>query len=1200
MPPSIRLLQERSELAAKYLENLVTYRYDRDTIDILRAELDDFTRVDDNKDSNIASQKRLSQIEYHLAKANNLYYKRKFQEALKEYKYVQALVHKMLDPGIKPGVFRNPKFDIAINPAVFEPLLKASLQMVEVMTPPAYKDVFVSGVALPADVLKSTELASAAGVMPATGMDRPGHNAMMTGIEYAQRGEWAKSELFFKQALKSIGQAGTPEKKASKATLELNLGYVLAQQGKLAEAQKSLSLAGSGFKAAKDPVGEARAVLSTAAILSRKGNLAGAEKTVADAAKMLEKLEITGPAATTATTAVAARRLASPARRVVSPTVARSIAAASASATVSPSSTAAIVAEKQLEKADLAMMMKVPGMTDDGWVTGKLESSIESAQKNAITKQAGLLNGDNVVTVQWKGNESIDAKKITTEFYTKRAASKNFSEVVFTYAIKADLAVKLPHLYFYTLPVCIGDCYHNLGEYSKALQQYKKASEYKFINASYEVPSLWLKVAQNYLQWGNALFKDEDVQEALNVYSNIIKPDDSVRAASLLYSGKLNAYGTKVAAMIADVENAESSTLNPAVTGLVIDARTQLKKIAAGLDFYGFPANYVPIFKFEYLQSVAQYFAQQAIQAERQYIDFTNRGENEEMTRQQLQDSVELGKAEVALADKEVEYAKAELDVTEENLEYAEQRIKNAKDSKAQYADVSYELTALDAASVFASGPEGYKVSYTYYSPSEGKNVTLSGSDAYKVMEDAAWRKGMLSREMELANMQRHINELEQAKQVAKEQKEAAQKRVEVAEEQRKMAKLHEQQAKEMLSSFESQLFTPEVWFQLASHMRYISNVYLARAIGVAKKMEKAYEFETGELLKIIKNSYNTNILSGLLAADYLLKDIDYFTFHLIQATKSKDIPLKQTLSLASLVPAAFSTTFKETGRLEFETSLEDFDMAYPGAYLRKIKKVEVIIEGLLPPGGVTGTLRNSGLSRDRKATGQEFFRVQPKEVMFISQYNVRQDFGIFPPDNKVLGVFENCGVATSWALELPPSSNDLNYQTISDVKVIVYYTARHDRLLEANIKPKLPKTGQGSMAVPFRVLFPDEFFAFLDSGELNFELVAADLPYNERNHVVRGLAVKVSTEQGTTAKGITVEVVHDGGTSGKKATDKDGIIKMDKDEASNPLNAFEGKKLTAPWTIRITKDDNPGLDLKKIKDVFMFAEYGFDYRETA
>src|SRR5690606_16776048 len=150
-------------------------------------------------------------------------------------------------------------------------------------------------------------------------------------------------------------------------------------------------------------------------------------------------------------------------------------------------------------------------------------------------------------------------------------------------------------------------------------------------------------------------------------------------------------------------------------------------------------------------------------------------------------------------------------------------RLKNAKDHKDQFADISYEITALDAATVFASGPEGYKVSYTYYSPSEGKNVTLSGSDAYKVMEDAAWKKGMLSREMELSNMERNIAELNEHKQLAEAQLEAGQINVDVAKQQQKIAEMNKKHSQELLNSFESQIFTPEVWFQRGSRMLYIS-----------------------------------------------------------------------------------------------------------------------------------------------------------------------------------------------------------------------------------------------------------------------------------------------------------------------------------------------------------------------------------------
>jgi hypothetical protein len=50
--------------------------------------------------------------------------------------------------------------------------------------------------------------------------------------------------------------------------------------------------------------------------------------------------------------------------------------------------------------------------------------------------------------------------------------------------------------------------------------------------------------------------------------------------------------------------------------------------------------------------------------------------------------------AGVDLAEKQVEQAQAELDVTQENLELAA----NAEDHRDEYADVSYEMTALEAA----------------------------------------------------------------------------------------------------------------------------------------------------------------------------------------------------------------------------------------------------------------------------------------------------------------------------------------------------------------------------------------------------------------------------------------------------------------------------------------------------------------------
>jgi hypothetical protein len=724
------------------------------------------------------------------------------------------------------------------------------------------------------------------------------------------------------------------------------------------------------------------------------------------------------------------------------------------------------------------------------------------------------------------------------------------------------------------------------------------AADYEFVNKVYEIPALWLRIARNYLDWGNHYYKKGEPQDALAQYTQVIKPDDTAPETADLYTAPLKVYGDKVKLLLASIDDPDSSDLNPKLISTVLEIRMKIQSIAAGLDFWGFQTELFPIFKFDYLQSVAQYFCQQASQAEKQYINFASQGENEALTRTQLENAVDMAQAEIDLSDKQLEYAEAQLEVNDENAQLAALRITNAQNAKNQFANVSYDLAALDAASVFASGPEGYEVSYSYYSHTTGETVTLSGSDAYKVMEQAAWKRGMLSRDMELSNMQRNIDELTQSKAVADAQKTAAEKQVAISEQQKAIAKMNKGFAQEMLNNFESQHFTPEIWFQLADHMLYISKSYLYRAIGIAKKMQKAYELETGEDLKIIKSDYNTNILSGLLGADYLLKDIDYFTVHRIYSSKSKDVPIVQSYSLAALNPFGFEIGFKQAGKMEFETSFEEFDLNYPGSYLRKLRKVEVIVEGLLPPGGLHGTLKNSGISRIRKRNGSPYYRIQPRETLFISSHRPKQDIAIFQPDSQVLDVFENCGVASGWTLEIPKYCNDLNYETVTDIKVVFYYTARFYAPLETTVKAALPNSGVQSLVIPFRILFPDEYFNFLDSGELSFDFLESDFPYNQSDLEVVNLSLRVKTSDGVPNTGISLHLTHiDDGTQAGMATDADGAIKTDITDSQNPLNVLIGKGVLSSWMVTLSDADNPGFDRNKIKDMFLFVEYSFKYK---
>ncbi len=338
------------------------------------------------------------------------------------------------------------------------------------------------------------------------------------------------------------------------------------------------------------------------------------------------------------------------------------------------------------------------------------------------------------------------------------------------------------------------------------------------------------------------------------------------------------------------------------------------------------------------------------------------------------------------------------------------------------------------------------------------------------------------------------------------------------------------------------------------------------------------------------------NVISVSLTANYLLSDINYFTLDRIYNVKSKEIPIKQMFSLSELNSIGFQTTFKNTGKLQFETTLPDFDLAYPGAYFRKIKKVEVVVEGLIPPGGVHGTLKSSGISRDRKKNGEVFFRVQPCEVLYLSNYSPRADVNIFRMDQRVLDVFENCGVATGWTLEIPPATNNINYLTIADVKVIVYYKAQFDTSLENKIRSELPGTGKKNTVIPLRILFPDKYVEFIDTGELKFKIQPTDFAFNEINPIIKNISVKADTG-GVLVHSLKFTVKQDT-TNAKATTNENGLIKSDKNNTANPLNVFIGKEVSKEWTISLANTDNPGIDRTKIRDLFLFVEYTFTYRE--
>jgi len=94
----------------------------------------------------------------------------------------------------------------------------------------------------------------------------------------------------------------------------------------------------------------------------------------------------------------------------------------------------------------------------------------------------------------------------------------------------------VPHLYGYLLPLKIGDSYYALGLFAKAEEYYSIALNYEFLNLHLEAFALWIRIARNILDWGSALYKQEDVTAAKVQYERIIKQDGTHPIGSILYS----------------------------------------------------------------------------------------------------------------------------------------------------------------------------------------------------------------------------------------------------------------------------------------------------------------------------------------------------------------------------------------------------------------------------------------------------------------------------------------------------------------------------------------------------------------------------------------------------------------------------------------------------------------------------------------
>ncbi|MCK5146353.1 hypothetical protein KAR48_06325 [bacterium] len=848
-------------------------------------------------------------------------------------------------------------------------------------------------------------------------------------------------------------------------------------------------------------------------------------------------------------------------------------------------------------------------------------------------------------------------------------------------------ASNLIYIHEFVIPLCIADANFKLNNYEIAEIFYGQASQFICLNRLIETRVLWLKYAKLYLAWANELYKrsyrdpDEKIlrDSARALYTYIMESDfplfekckdaeklrfemlsifEFLESANEYLSAKIDAisvttgsisleeqlntslfeneghedkYSLQGAKMVlkslslndfADMDKMFEAT-NPMMLVYHIEALSNMLKLNSEyhINYLGYTDQILPIWRYNYLQNVTKDFVQHAIQLEREYMNFRISAENETYSQNQLVQSVGLNKFNQLVEKYKVEQAAWNTVISKMNKKTAEIQREAAK---AQIEAINNQMSrgVVNIASSMISGGISGGVIGVIAGMANGIANDME-TQAYlgdqKTLARYAYQQAQLAEQA--AGLQINVSKINQ----------------QIAALQGDLAVLQLSYAQNNLDYLQNKEFNAELWYKLASSVKALSQSYLNSAIELGLLMEHAYNFETGRNIHKIRLDYSHNELSGLLAGDYLLRDIESFEYDRAVNIQQKEIPVKHVISLASSRPMQFFQ-FLDSDTLCFATTLGEVARAYPGAYNCRIKNVELIIEGLLPATGIHGTFSNgiysmvrlpitSEVSSDQLSNENNRWRVHgayydtlkthETETMLLSNYSIREDRMVFSPPPEQLSLFENTGVATEWTLHIPRSTNNFDLHTISDVKFVITFTSQFDPQLASLVSHEYisyRNANPDSFAVmkmfSARYQYPDEFYYFTndeesDTLELHFPISRYAFPLNEEDFKCRDASVVFFPPDSLPEGAIDVTLIWN---DGKDSYNQTGSIQKTADEDNGILsfeNGFWGDRNketpVAEWVVRFIREPDGESGWKwspeSLLDVWLAIEYSSKLR---
>jgi hypothetical protein len=280
-------------------------------------------------------------------------------------------------------------------------------------------------------------------------------------------------------------------------------------------------------------------------------------------------------------------------------------------------------------------------------------------------------------------------------------------------------------------------------------------------------------------------------------------------------------------------------------------------------------------------------------------------------------------------------------------------------------------------------------------------------------------------------------------------------------------------------------------WMVSSLSATYFQSYQLAYQM--CKQVERCYQYELGiQKSSFIQFGYWDSLHKGLLAGETLNHDLRRMQSSYLQQN-ARRYELSRFVSLSTLDPGSpgvpsLLQNLLVNGWCDFTLPESLFDADYPGHYNRRLTRVSMTV--VYPSPGkfdnVKATLtlvsNQVRVSTQAQPDGSDYAESPVgSDPRFIYNYgavlqkiamgNAQDDPGLFVTaiasniaDQRYLP-FENAGAISTWHLEMPQISNEVDLSTVGDVILHLYYTALDggttlQQAAEANNAANLPTSG--------------------------------------------------------------------------------------------------------------------------------------------